>query len=125
MMPGSFASLAAMPLHAGEVMVQTTTFDPVKVDCLLPVLAPNARALAVSETLGWVAVGHKFDHTHQVTLYKLDAQGKGAAKRKPSSAPAAARTKTPGNALWGSGSMVGNAQAAPPRRLAAPTLKPP
>src|SRR5262249_39203689 len=48
-----------------------------------------ARALAISDVHGWIAVGHRVEHTHQLTLYRRDPLG------KPTGNPIAIKTPRP------------------------------
>lgn len=42
---------------------------------LVPIVAPLARSLVISETHGLIAVGHHPKHTANISLYKIDAAG--------------------------------------------------
>lgn len=84
------ASLAtAFLAPAADIAPRFTNVEPPKAEYLVHVLAPQARCLAVSDTLGWIAAGHKAAHPAQITLYKLDPQG------KPTGAPIAIKTPVP------------------------------
>ena len=59
-----------------------------KIDNLVCVVAPEARCAAVCDTFGWLAIGHRSSHFDaQVSLFRLDAQGKPAATALPLKLP--------------------------------------
>jgi hypothetical protein len=50
-----------------------------KIDNLLPVICPQSRCVAPSDTHGWLAFGHRLQHQeYQVSLFKLDGEGRPA-----------------------------------------------
>ncbi len=64
----------------GEITVKLTPAEIDKTPFVTPVVAPAATCAAVNDTLSLLAVGHKVDRQAQVSLFKLDAQGKPADK---------------------------------------------
>src|SRR5438067_8199058 len=85
MLPGSWGvvvSLSLLTSAAGgrELTVKLTPTDLAKVPYVVPVVAPAAYCAAVGDAAGLVAVGHKVDKQAQLSLFRLDAQGKPADK---------------------------------------------
>src|SRR5262249_23197112 len=64
---------------ARDTLVKQTTTDFSKHAWIQPLVAADAKCLAVTDS--WAAVGHTVDKTAQISLFRLDAQG------KPSGAP--------------------------------------
>src|SRR5438045_9190864 len=83
MLRGSWGAILSLSLLASaadgrEITVKLTPTDLAKVPFVVPVVAPAAYCAAVGDTAGLVAVGHKVDKQAQLSLSRLDAQGKAA-----------------------------------------------
>jgi hypothetical protein len=84
-----FGLLLATPAPA-QLRVQIPAAKPSKLDYVVPVVAPAARAAAVSDTAGWLAIAHRARHQDaHVTLLRLGADG------HPSGAPLAVKLPRP------------------------------
>jgi hypothetical protein len=73
----AFLSLTLVPFAAaGELTVKLTAIDAEKVPYVVPLVALGARSAAVSDSLGMVAIGQTVNKDAQLSLFRLDAQGK-------------------------------------------------
>jgi hypothetical protein len=73
-----------------QLRVQIPAGRPTKLAYVIPVVAPAARAAAVSDAAGWLAVAHHARHPDaHVSLYRLGADG------RPSGSPVAMKLPRP------------------------------
>lgn len=61
---------------AGEVTVKVVPTEPDKVPFVSQLVAPGAYCAATGDVAGMVAVGHKVGNEAQISLFRLDAEGK-------------------------------------------------
>ena len=72
--------------------VAITLGDPVPQPVIVPLAAPMARVVAVSDSLGVIAVAHRpiKDKLGTVSIFGIDAQGKSVSQPAPPAPPAPA-----------------------------------
>ena len=73
-------TLAAVLLLASSgsttsIVLEFLRTAPAELDYFVPVLAPQAHCLAVSDAFHWLAIGHMAGQPAQLTLSRLDAKG--------------------------------------------------
>jgi hypothetical protein len=84
------AALGAAPrAAAGEVTVKLAPVALEQVPYVVPLVAPGARCVAAGDGLGLAAAGQKAGKDAQMSVFRLDAQG------KPAGAPAVVKLPKP------------------------------
>ena len=63
---------------AGELTVKVVPTEPDKVPFVSQLVAPSAYCAATGDALGIVAVGHRIGNEAQLSLFRVDAEGKPA-----------------------------------------------
>lgn len=71
---------AFLPLSHGQNEIHVLDVPDSVIDFLVPVTVPPSYCAAVGDAFGWLALGHRSGTSpHQVSLFRLDPQGKPAA----------------------------------------------
>jgi hypothetical protein len=71
--------IVAQPATGREISIKLTPTEIDKTPYVVPLVAPGATCAAVGDNLGMVAVGQKVNKEPQISLFRLDDQGKMAA----------------------------------------------